>query len=201
MNIRIVIAEDQSLLRGALATLLDLEEDIEVIAEANDGQEALQLVEKFKPDVLVTDIEMPNMSGIDVAERILKLKIETQVLIVTTFARPGYLDRARQAGVIGYLLKDSSSEELAAAVRTVAKGKSAIAAELLTTSWNHSDPLSERERQILRLVEAGNTNKQIAETLNLTNGTIRNYLAEAAAKLNANNRIEAFQIARENGWL
>ncbi len=199
--IRIVIAEDQSLLRGALASLLSLEPDIEVVAIAADGREALDLVETHDPDVLVADIEMPVLTGLDAAEALKARGARTRVLIVTTFARPGYLQRALQAGVLGYVLKDAPSEDLADAVRKVAQGRRAVAAELAEAAWTEPCGLTNREREILRLVEAGRTNKEIARTLDLSPGTVRNYLAEAAAKLGAANRIEAFQMAREHGWL
>ncbi|MBL4853186.1 response regulator transcription factor [bacterium AH-315-J19] len=199
--IRIIIAEDQSMLRGALASLLSLEDDIEVMGEAKDGREALDLVKRLKPDVLVTDIEMPEYTGIEVAQKLKRDGSKTRVLIVTTFARSGYLQRARDAGVTGYILKDTSSDELSGAVRTVAKGGTVITPELLQAAWTTPDPLTDTERRILRLVEAGKTNKQISAELNLTPGTVRNYLAGAAHKLGASNRIEAFRTARENGWL
>lgn len=199
--IRIVIAEDQSLLRGALSTLLGLEPDIEVIAQAGDGEEALALVEAHDPDVLVADIEMPSMTGLDAAEALKLRGARTNVLIVTTFGRPGYLQRAMQAGVLGYVLKDAPSEDLADAVRKVAAGQRAVAPELAEQAWSQSAGLTTREREILRLVEAGRTNKEIARALDLSPGTVRNYLAEAASKLGAANRIEAFQVARSNGWL
>ncbi|WP_440958197.1 DNA-binding response regulator [Oceanicaulis sp. LC35] len=199
--ISIVIAEDQSLLRGALAALLTLEPDIELLAQAQDGEEAVRLVKELKPDVLVTDIEMPGLTGIEASETLRQSGSETRVLIVTTFARPGYLQRALQAGVLGYVLKDAPSEELADAVRRVARGQRAIASELAESAWSAPVVLTARERDILRLVEEGKSNKEIARLLNLSPGTVRNYLAEATQKLGAANRIEAFQIARENGWL
>ena len=199
--ISIVIAEDQSLLRGALAALLTLEPDIELLAQAQDGEEAVRLVGELKPDVLVTDIEMPGMTGIEASETLRQSGSNTRVLIVTTFARPGYLQRALQAGVLGYVLKDAPSEELADAVRRVARGQRAIASELAESAWSAPVVLTDREREILRLVEEGKSNKEIARLLTLSPGTVRNYLAEATQKLGAANRIEAFQIARENGWL
>tara|TARA_Y100001001_G_scaffold88785_1_gene86909 strand:- start:3438 stop:4040 length:603 start_codon:yes stop_codon:yes gene_type:complete len=199
--ISIVIAEDQSLLRGALAALLTLEPDIELLAQAQDGEEAVRLVHELKPDVLVTDIEMPGLTGIEASEALRQSGSDTRVLIVTTFAHPGYLQRALQAGVLGYVLKDAPSEELADAVRRVAQGQRAIASELAETAWSAPVVLTARERDILRLVEEGKSNKEIARLLNLSPGTVRNYLAEATQKLGAANRIEAFQIARENGWL
>ena len=199
--ISIVIAEDQSLLRGALAALLTLEPDIELLAQAQDGEEAVRLVHELKPDVLVTDIEMPGLTGIEASEALRQSGSDTRVLIVTTFARPGYLQRALQAGVLGYVLKDAPSEELADAVRRVAQGQRATASELAETAGSAPVVLTARERDILRLVEEGKSNKEIARLLNLSPGTVRNYLAEATQKLGAANRIEAFQIARENGWL
>lgn len=199
--IKTIIAEDQSLLRGALATLLSLEDDIEVLSQAVDGVQALELVLSQQPDVLITDIEMPNRSGIELAQELQTRGVDTKVLIVTTFARPGYLERARKAGVSGYVLKDAPSEDLAQSVRRVANGEIVIDAALAEAAWATSDPLTDRERAILVLAEAGKTNKQIGEELYLSAGTVRNYLADATQKLGANNRIEASRIARENGWL
>ncbi len=199
--IRLVLAEDQSLLRGALATLLSLEDDIDVIAQACDGLEALALVEEHQPNILVTDIEMPNLSGIELAEKVAQLNSPPNVLIVTTFARPGYLERARAAGVKGYVLKDASSESLADSIRKVMQGQIVIEQGLAEAAWAAPDPLSNREREILRLVEKGKTNKEIGNELHLSAGTVRNYLADATQKLAAANRIEASRKARENGWL
>lgn len=199
--IRVVIAEDQAMLRGALSTLLSLEDDIEVVAEAADGDEALREVRERAPDVLLTDIEMPGSSGIDVAETIRREGLGTRVLIVTTFSRPGYLQRALHAGVSGYVLKDASSDELAGAVRAVHRGERYVPSELAGLAWTTPDPLTDRERQVLRLAESGLTNKQIAAELVLSVGTVRNYLTEAMDKLQASNRIEAFRTARDLGWL
>jgi two-component system response regulator DesR len=200
--IRIVIAEDQSLVLGALAALLDLEEDFEVVGRATDGKSALALVLSLRPDVLVSDIEMPELSGIDVAARLKAEASPTQVLIVTTFGRPGYLRRALDAGVRGYLLKDGPSAVLASAVRKIVAGGRAIAPELADTIWDGiPDPLTERERAVLRLAAEGRSNRAIASELDLSPGTVRNYLSEAAQKLGAANRIEAARVARTNGWL
>lgn len=174
---------------------------MEVIGQANDGLEALDQVRELKPDILVSDIEMPGLSGIDLASKVKAEKLETRVLIVTTFSRPGYLKRALEAGVNGYVLKDTPSEELADAVRQVAAGRMAIDAELSRAAWSTPDPLSEREREVLRRAELGEMNKQIAAALNLSPGTVRNYLAEAMQKLGASNRVEACRIARQSGWL
>jgi two-component system response regulator DesR len=200
-RIRVVVAEDQAMVLGALAALLALEHDIEVVGRAADGAAAWRLVEDLRPDVLVSDIEMPGATGLELACRIRDAKLPTRVLIVTTFGRPGYLRRALDAGVRGYLLKDQPSEELTAALRRVAAGSRAIAPELAEAAWDAPDPLSDRERSVLRMAEEGQSNKEIAESLGLSPGTVRNYLSEAAQKLGADNRVEAARIARANGWL
>ena len=197
--IRVLIAEDQAMVRGALATLLDLEEDIEVVASASDGMEALRMIGQLAPEVVLTDIEMPNMTGLDLARELEREEI--QVIILTTFARPGYLRRALDAGVRGYLLKDAPAEQLAAAVREVAAGGRAISPELAAEAWSESDPLTDRERQVLRLAGDGVSGADIAERMHLSEGTIRNYLSEAIGKLGAANRVEAARIARQKGWL
>lgn len=200
--IRIVIAEDQAMVLGALAALLSLERDIEIVARAGDGIEALAAVRALKPDVLLSDIEMPGLSGLDVAEAIAKESLPTKVLIVTTFGRAGYLRRAMDAGVRGYLLKDAPSDVLAAAIRKVAAGGRAIAPELAEAAWDAPiNPLSDRERDVLRLADEGRSNKDIARALDLSPGTVRNYLSEASTKLGAASRIEASRIARDKGWL
>lgn len=200
--IRVVIAEDQALVLGALATLLSLEGDIAIIARVGDGAAALDAVRNLKPDILLSDIEMPQMTGLDVAEAIAREGLAARVLIVTTFGRAGYLRRAMDAGVRGYLLKDTPADDLAAAIRKVAAGGRAIAPELAELAWDApANPLTERERDVLRLAEDGRSNKEIARQLDLSPGTVRNYLSEASAKLFATSRIEAGRIAREKGWL
>lgn len=200
--IRVVIAEDQALVLGALATLLGLEGDIDIIARVGDGAAALDAVRAHKPDILLSDIEMPHMTGLDVAEAIAREGLAARVLIVTTFGRAGYLRRAMDAGVRGYLLKDTPADILAAVIRKVAVGGRAIAPELAELAWDApANPLTERERDVLRLAEEGRSNKEIARQLDLSPGTVRNYLSEASAKLFAASRIEAGRIAREKGWL
>ncbi|GAN98570.1 MULTISPECIES: response regulator transcription factor [Komagataeibacter] len=200
--ISIVIAEDQTMVLGAVAALLGLEEDMQVIGQATNGHDAIKLVETLRPNVIVSDIEMPGCTGIEVARHIHAHNLPTQVLIVTTFGRPGYLRRAMEASVRGYLLKDSPIEVLSDAVRQVAAGRNVLAPELIETAWDaQPDPLNEREREILRLAEEGLSNKAIGLALNLSPGTVRNYLSESASKLGAANRIEAGRIARANGWL
>lgn len=200
--IRIVLAEDQALVRGALAALLALESDFEIVAQAPDGAAVLEAVRALAPDVLVSDIEMPGMSGLDVAEAIAMEKRNTRVVIVTTFGRSGYLRRAMEAGVRGYLLKDGPSEVLAAAIRKIVAGGRAIAPELAEAAWDAPvNPLSARERDVLRLAHEGRSNKEIGRALDLSPGTVRNYLSEASAKLGAASRIEAARFARDKGWL
>ena len=200
--IRIVIAEDQALVLGALATLLGLEGDIDIISRVGDGAAALDAVREHKPDILLSDIEMPQMTGLDVAEAITREGLAARVLIVTTFGRAGYLRRAMDAGMRGYLLKDTPTDALAAAIRKVAAGGRAIAPELAELAWDApANPLTDRERDVLRLADEGRSNKEIARQLDLSPGTVRNYLSEASAKLFAASRIEAGRIAREKGWL
>ncbi|PEJ50298.1 DNA-binding response regulator [Bacillus wiedmannii] len=199
--IRIILAEDQRMLRGALGALLDLEDDIEVIGQAANGEEALKLIESLKPDVSIMDIEMPIQSGLDVAETLQKEKSACKVMILTTFARPGYFERAMKAGVHGYLLKDSPSEDLAAAIRNVMKGKREISQDLMFGLWQEQNPLSDREKEVLLLVKEGKTANEIAKALYLSPGTVRNYISEVLTKLDAKNRIEAITIAEEKGWI
>ena len=201
MKIRVVIAEDQSMVLGALAALLETENDIEVVGQAHDGKEALKLTLQHKPDLLLTDIEMPEMTGLEVAAELKQRGSSSRIIILTTFARPGYLRRAMQSGASGYLLKDSPASALADAVRRVHLGGRVIAPELAVEAWSEDDPLSDRERQVLRLAAEGSTSGDIAARLHLSEGTVRNYLSEAISKLGATNRIEAARIARMKGWL
>jgi len=199
--IRIVLAEDQAMVRGALTALLRLEGDFEVVAETGDGEAAWKAVQAHAPDLLVTDIEMPWLTGLELAQRVQESALATRVVILTTFARGGYLRRALDAGVRGYLLKDAPSEQLAAALRQVQAGGRAIDPQLAVAAWGDDDPLTERERQVLRLAGEGVKSAEIAERLNLSQGTVRNYLSEAIGKLGAANRIEAYRAARAKGWL
>lgn len=200
-TIRVVLAEDQVMVLGALAALLEIEGDITVLAQARNGKEALRAVVEQKPDVFITDIEMPEMTGLDVAAELKRRRAGTRVIILTTFARAGYLRRALEAGASGYLLKDMRAEELAEAVRRVHQGLRVIDPELATEAWAEADPLTDRERQVLRLAGDGMASMEIADKLGLSEGTVRNYLSEAISKLGANNRVEAARIARANGWL
>jgi two-component system response regulator DesR len=199
--IRVVLAEDQSMILGALAALLEIEGDIAVVGRARDGEEAIALCRQHEPDVLLTDIEMPKVTGLEVAAAVRREAPGTKVIILTTFARAGYLRRALEAGASGYLLKDSPAEQLANAVRRVGAGGRVIDPQLATEAWSDPDPLTDRERQTLRMAGEGRTAAEIAAVLNLSEGTVRNYLSDAISKLQAGNRIEAARIARDKGWL
>jgi two-component system, NarL family, response regulator DesR len=198
--IRVVIAEDQTMVLGALAALLEMEGDITVVAQARNGKEALEAVLAHRPDVFITDIEMPQMTGLEVAN-VLKDHSSIKLVIVTTFARTGYLRRALEAGASGYLLKDRPARELADAVRRVHRGLRVIDPELAAEAWGEPDPLTDRERQVLRLAGDGKTTGDIASEMGLSEGTVRNYLSESISKLGAANRVDAARIARTKGWL
>ena len=199
--IRVLLAEDQAMVRGALSALLSLETDIEVLGSAADGENAWRELQRLQPDVLVTDIEMPGLTGLELAQRVQRHELPVKVVILTTFARPGFLRRALDAGVCGYLLKDSPAEQLADAIRRVRHGGRAVDPQLAMDAWSEADPLNDRERQVLRLAGDGLSAGDIATLLNLSAGTVRNYLSEAIGKLGATNRIEASRLARQKGWL
>ncbi|MGA7540542.1 MAG: response regulator transcription factor [Steroidobacteraceae bacterium] len=201
-QIQVVLAEDQAMVLGALAALLETEPDIAVCARATNGRAALEALGRQKADVLVTDIEMPEMTGLTLAAEVRDRYPDTRVVILTTFARPGYLRRALDAGAKAYLLKDRPSAELAEAVRRVHRGQRVVDPELAAEAWSSEpDPLTERERQILWRAGEGRTAADIAAELYLSEGTVRNYLSEAINKLGAANRIEAARLARAKGWL
>jgi two-component system response regulator DesR len=200
--IRVLIAEDQAMVLGALAALLELEPDISVVARAANGRDALNAAERLSPNVLVTDIEMPQMTGLELAAALRTSQPSIRTIILTTFARPGYLRRALDAGAKGYLLKDRPAAELADAVRRVHSGMKVVDPALATEAWSAEvDPLTDRERQILQRAGEGRSSSEIATELRLSEGTVRNYLSEAIAKLGASNRVDAARIARVNGWL
>lgn len=198
--IKIVIAEDQGLMLGALGSLLSMEEDMEVVGMAKNGEEAVQFVKEYQPDVCIMDIEMPVMTGLDAAESL--VESDCKVIILTTFARAGYFERARKAGVKGYLLKDSPIEELVDATRMIMEGKRVYAPELVDIAYDEvvENPLTERESEVLRLVAEGKTTKEIAGELYLAPGTVRNYISTIFEKLDVGNRIEAIARFKEKGW-
>ncbi len=199
--IRIVLAEDQAMVRGALIALLKLEPDFEIVGDAADGEAAWDLIKQHQPDLLVSDIEMPKLTGLELAQRVKERATNVRVVIVTTFARAGYLRRALDAGVRGYLLKDAPSAQLADALRQVHRGNRVVDPQLAMAAWTEQDPLTDRERQVLRLAGEGSSSAEIAEQLSLSQGTIRNYLSEIISKLAVSNRIEAYRLARQKGWL
>lgn len=196
--IKIVIAEDQRMLLGALGSLLSLEEDMEVVGKASNGEEAISLVHEHQPDICIMDIEMPGKSGLEAAE-VLK-NFGCKVIILTTFARTGYFQRALKAGVRGYLLKDSPSEELASSIRSIMSGKRIYAPELMDDLYTEENPLTEREKEVLELVADGKNTKEIAAQLQIKTGTVRNYISTILDKLEVTNRIEAITQSKEKGW-
>ncbi|WAH36519.1 response regulator transcription factor [Alicyclobacillus dauci] len=199
--IRILIAEDQAMVRGALATLLDLEDDFEVIASVGNGLEAVERAKVLLPDVALLDIEMPKMSGLEVVEKLRSAVPSCRCVLVTTFARPGYMQRAIKAGARGYLLKDAQVEELAAAIRRIVAGDRVMSPELMMAAMECTNPLTDRESEVLRLAAQGMTTRELARTLCLSEGTVRNYLSETMSKLSTNSRQEAIKTAESQGWI
>ncbi|WOV87402.1 response regulator transcription factor [Sporosarcina oncorhynchi] len=198
--IRIVIAEDQGMMLGALGSLLNMEDDMQVVGMARNGEEAVNLVKMHEPDICIMDIEMPVKTGLDAAEELKGM--DTKIIILTTFARAGYFERARKAGVRGYLLKDSPIEELVDSIHTIDEGRRIYAPELVDIAYEEDsvNPLTDRESQVLELVAEGKTTKEIAGELYLTQGTVRNYISTILEKLNVGNRIEAISHFKEKGW-
>lgn len=198
--IKIVLAEDQGMLLGAMQALINMEDDMEVVAAARNGVEALEAIRLYQPDIIIMDIEMPEKTGLDVAEGIKGQ--DFKVVILTTFARPGYFERAKKAGVRGYLLKDSPIEELVNAIRVIMDGRRMYAPELIDIVYEEKveNPLTERETEVLGLVAEGKTTKEIAKELFLSPGTVRNYISTILDKLEVSNRIEAIVRYKEKGW-
>ncbi len=199
--IKLLVAEDQALVRGAISTLLQLEPEIDVVAQAEDGQVALQQLQQQTVDLVLTDIEMPNMTGLELIEVIKQRYPDTRTAIMTTFSRAGYIRRAIEAGVDGFILKEALSDYLIDAIKKIMQGQKLIDPELAMSALGDSDPLSDKERKILRHAGEGLKNRDIAAKMFLSEGTVRNYLSEAISKLNASNRIDAARIAQQKGWL
>lgn len=197
---KLLIAEDQSMLRDALCQLLFMEDDVDEILQAKDGAEAIGILQIEKVDVAILDVEMPKQSGLDVLEWI-RAHQDIKVIIVTTFKRAGYFQRAVKAGVDAYVLKDRSIDELMVTIHAVLSGKKEYSPELMETLVGQSNPLSKQEMAVLEHVSQGLTNQEIANQLFLSNGTIRNYMSAILTKLNAKNRLDAVNIAQKNGWL
>jgi two-component system response regulator DesR len=200
--IRVLIAEDQTMVRGALSVLLDLEADLEVVAQTGRGDEVLALARQHDPDVALLDIEMPGATGLDAAAALHAALPRCAILILTTFGRPGYLRRAMEAGAVGFLVKDGPVEELADAIRRAVRGERVIDSSLAAAALSAGpNPLTARERDVLRAAEDGSTIAAIAHELSLSEGTVRNYLSSAIQKTGTRNRTEALRHAAAHGWL
>jgi two-component system response regulator DesR len=200
--IRLLIADDQALVRGALAALLGLESDIDVVAEVGRGDEVVTAALASRPDVALLDVEMPGIDGIAAATALRKDFPSCRVLMVTTFGRPGYLRRAMQAGATGFVVKDTPARQLADAVRRVAQGLRVVDPTLAAESLSTGDsPLTERESDVLGAARSGASIAVLAANLHLSEGTVRNYLSSAIGKTGAGNRTEAVLLAEQNGWL
>jgi two-component system response regulator DesR len=202
VTVRIMIAEDQTMVRQALVALLELEPDLEVVAQAADGDEALAMARKHSPDVAVLDIEMPGPNGIEVAGQLGRSGFDGKVIIVTTFDRPGYLRAAMTAGASGFLLKDAPAADLAAAIRRVAAGERVVDPSLAAAALAQGDsPLTDREAEVLAAAASHDAVADVAARLHLSPGTVRNHLSAAIQKLGARNRAEAVEVAQRKGWL
>lgn len=201
-TIRLLLADDQAMIRGALGALLNLEHDLEVVGEASDGDAAVREAERLRPDVCLMDIQMPGVDGIESTRRVLEASPATRVLIVTTFARPGYLKAALDAGASGFVVKDAPPDRLADAVRRIHQGMHVVDPALAeATLFDGRNPLSQREQQVLRLSADGRPVAEIAAEVFLSPGTVRNHLSSAIGKTGAENRAQAARTARDKGWI
>lgn len=198
---KILLAEDQSMLRDALCQLLQLQPDVEVVYQVADGREAIELLKTNPVDVAILDVEMPYQTGLDVLEWVKEHQPAVKVIIVTTFKRPGYFERAVKADVDAYVLKERSIADLMKTIHTVLAGQKEYSPELMEVLMTHKNPLSHQELLVLEAAATGLSNKEIAEKLYLSNGTIRNYMSTILTKLAADNRTEAVRIAQEQGWI
>jgi two-component system, NarL family, response regulator DesR len=200
--IRILLAEDMHMVRGALVALLDLEPDIEVVAEVESGDQIIPMVRLHRPDVAVIDIDLPVLDGLTAAGTIRSTMPQVRTLMLTSLARPGTLRRALAAGVDGFILKDAPPAKLAAAIRDVAAGRRVVDSQLALAAWDRGEsPLTDRELEVLRLAANGTDAPDIARALSLSAGTVRNYLTTIVTKLDARNRVDAIRIASDAGWL
>ena len=200
--IRVVIAEDQQLLRGALISLLSLEDDIEVVAEAADGQATWEAIQQYQPDVCLLDIEIPLLTGLEIAEKLRQEGSTSKIIIVTTYARPGFLQKAMALKVEGYLLKDEPIDFLIDSIRKVMAGERIVSMDLAAALFlKEENPLTERETEVLRMAQEGLTTKEIGKRIFLTDGTVRNYLSLAIQKLEVETRQQATEKARDQGWI
>jgi two-component system, NarL family, response regulator DesR len=202
VSVRVLLAEDQAMVRGALSALLSLEEDVEIVAEASRGDEVLPAALDAFPDVALLDIEMPGGDGLSAAAALRERLPSCRVIILTTFGRAGYLKRAMESGALGFLLKDAPAAELASAIRRVMNGERVVDPGLAAAALSEGEsPLTERERDVLRASANGATIEDVAQKLYLSEGTVRNYLSTAIKKLGTRNRVEAARFAERKGWL
>jgi two-component system, NarL family, response regulator DesR len=200
--ISLVLAEDQVMMRNALAALLAMEDDIEVVGQVGDGEEALELLRQLRPDVALLDIDMPGLSGLDVLRASVTEGLPTRIMIVTTYGRPGYVRQAMDRGARGFMIKDRPVPELVDAIRRMAAGALIIDPDLAVSALEMApNPLSEREREVLRASAGGPTIRAVAQQLHLSASTVRNYLSAAIQKTGAENRAEAYAVALQNGWI
>lgn len=199
--ISIVIAEDQEMLRQAMVQLMELNDELEIVGDVPNGEEALDLIKNKKPDVAILDVEMPKMTGLEVLKEVRDLKLDTKVIIVTTFKRPGYFESAVANDVDAYVLKERSVDELVVTIKSVMQGKKEYSESLMTSMFKYKNPLSPKEQLVLKEIGKGLSSKEISKVLYLSDGTIRNYTSTIIDKLEADNRFEAWQIAVEKGWL
>lgn len=199
--ITMIIAEDQHMLRKAMVQLIELNDDLKVIADVGNGNEALELIKTYEPDIAILDIEMPGMTGIEVLAESKALKLQTKIIVVTTFKRPGYFEKAVVNDVDAYVLKERSIDELVNTIQKVVKGKKEYSDSLMTSLITYTNPLTHKEQVVLREIGNGLSSKDIADKLYLSNGTIRNYTSSIIDKLEAENRFDAWKIATNNGWI
>ncbi|MGC9652181.1 response regulator transcription factor [Staphylococcus warneri] len=199
--ITMIIAEDQHMLRKAMVQLIELNDDLKVLADVGNGNEALELIKTYKPDIAILDIEMPGKTGIEVLAESKTLKLQTKIIIVTTFKRPGYFEKAVANDVDAYVLKERSIDELVNTIQKVVKGKKEYSDSLMTSLITYTNPLTHKKQVVLREIGNGLSSKDIADKLYLSNGTIRNYTSSIIDKLEAENRFDAWKIATNNGWI
>lgn len=199
--ITMIIAEDQHMLRKAMVQLIELNDDLKVIADVGNGNEALELIKTYEPDIAILDIEMPGMTGIEILAESKALKLQTKIIVVTTFKRPGYFEKAVANDVDAYVLKERSIDELVNTIQNVVKGKKEYSDSLMTSLITYTNPLTHKEQVVLREIGNGLSSKDIADKLYLSNGTIRNYTSSIIDKLEAENRFDAWKIATNNGWI
>ena len=199
--ISIIIAEDQYMLRKAMVQLIEFNEQMKVVNDCNNGGDAFEFIEKYHPDIAILDIEMPGLTGLEVLSKIREFKIDTKVIIVTTFKRPGYFEKAVANEVDAYVLKERSVEDLIQTIKHVMNGEKEYSTSLMTTLFKESNPLTHKEQVVLREIVYNLSSKDISEKLYLSDGTVRNYTSNIIDKLNAENRFNAWKKAKEKGWI